>query len=83
MSAKRRILPTTTPAGVIRIVRAIASMKVSSERYKSESRIAVGYVNRMQILSQSVYFSRRKAPEEASALLSNESQLIPSGNTHV
>lgn len=50
MSAKRRILPTTTPSGVIRIVRAIASMKVSSERYKSESRIAVGYVNRMQIL---------------------------------
>lgn len=38
--------------GVIRIVRAIASMKASSERYKSESRIAVGYVNRMQIPSR-------------------------------
>jgi len=34
-------------------------MKASSERYKSESRIAVGYVNRMQILAV-VYIAKKK-----------------------
>jgi len=58
-------------------------MKVSSERYKSGSRIAVGYVNRMQILAVYLFFEEKKTPEEASALLSNESQIIPSKNTHV
>lgn len=84
MSAKRRILSTTTPPGVIRIVRAIASMKVSSERYKTESRIALGYVNRMQILRGCVCVAkekRKKNSGEASALLSNGSRIVSIGES--